>query len=68
MMEVRLSGLRTDRALLPGNIILPLFILILLEIDKLLDLVRLEGLCKLEKINSLMGSRTCDLPGCSIMP
>jgi hypothetical protein len=33
-----------------------------------MTIVRLEGLDKLKKSNDLIGNRTRDIPGCSIVP
>jgi hypothetical protein len=59
-MAVRLSALRTGRALLSRNIFGTLFCE---RVSKPQGLVRLEGLGELEKKSiDLIGSRTCDLP------
>jgi hypothetical protein len=64
-MAVKLSALRTGRALLIDIIIL---LLVLLSVSKPQGLVRLEELRKLKKLIYLIGSRTRGLPAFSIMP
>jgi hypothetical protein len=57
---VRMSALRTDRS-----------VLVLISVRGWVDpraIVRLEGLGQLKKSNDLTGSRTRDLPACSIVP
>jgi hypothetical protein len=58
-MMVRLSALRTGRALLPRNIIFLLLVLISVKtsMSKLQGIVRPEGLGKLKKFIHLMGFR-----------
>jgi hypothetical protein len=69
-MAVRLSALRTGRAVLPTNIIF--LLLVLISVGCRVNpqgLVRLEGLGKFKnKFIHLIGSRTRDLPACSIVP
>jgi hypothetical protein len=53
-MAVRLSALRTSRTLLPTNIIIFMFlVLISVGLSKPQNLVQLEGLGKFKKITSL---------------
>jgi hypothetical protein len=62
-MAVRLSALRTDRALLLRNIIFLLMVLISIRgwvIPR--AMVQLEGLGKLQKFNDLIGTRTRKFP------
>jgi hypothetical protein len=64
-MAVRLSPLRADRPLPTGRF------LVLISARGRVDpraIVRLEGLGKLKKSNDIMGTRTCDLLACSIVP
>jgi hypothetical protein len=64
-MAVKLSAFRTGRALLPRNIIVLLLVLIYVKrLSKPQGLVLLET----EKFIHLIGSRTRDLPVCSIVP
>jgi hypothetical protein len=63
-MAIRVSAIRTSRALLPRNIVWYSF---LLEKD-LQGLVRPEGLDKLKKLIPFIGPRTRDLPARSIAP
>jgi hypothetical protein len=56
-MAVRLPALRTGRALLPRNIIIFMF-LVLLSVREAED----------EKFIHLIASRTRDIPACSIVP
>jgi hypothetical protein len=66
-MAVRLSVLRVGRALHPP----PGRFLVLISVRgtvKSRDIVRLEGLDKLENFNDIIGNRTRDLPACSIVP
>jgi hypothetical protein len=67
-MVVRLIALRVGRSLLPRNIIFLLLVLVSVKAEPQ-GLLRLEGLGKLKKkkLNYLVGSRTRDLPACSIM-
>jgi hypothetical protein len=68
-MTVRLSALRTGRALLPRNIIFLLLVLIYVKgLSKPQCLVRPEGLGKLKKIFNLIRSRNRGLPACSVVP
>jgi hypothetical protein len=68
-MAVRLSALRTGRALLSRNIIFRLLVLISVrDLSKPQALVRLEGLGKLKTFIQFIASRTRDLPSCCIMP
>jgi hypothetical protein len=66
-MVVRLSALRTRRTLLPTNIIILMF-LVLISVRGWVNhgFVRPEGLGKFK--NHLIGYRTHDLPVCSIVP
>jgi hypothetical protein len=59
-MAVRLSVLRTDRALLSTNI---MFLLLVLQ-----GLARQEGLGKLKKFTDLIEFQTHELLACSIVP
>jgi hypothetical protein len=61
-MAVRLSALRTSRALLPRDIIVLLLILISV------GLMRPEGLGKLKIFIHIIVSRTRYLPACSVLP
>jgi hypothetical protein len=55
--------------LLPKNSIYLLLVLISVSLSKPKDLLRLEGLGKVNKtLIDLIESRTCDLPACSILP
>jgi hypothetical protein len=68
-MAVRLSALRTRRTLLPRNIIIFMF-LVLISVKRLSKpqgLVRPEGLGKFKK-NHFLRYQTRDLPVCSIVP
>jgi hypothetical protein len=66
-MAVRLSALRTGRAVLPRYIIIFMFlVLISVSLSKLQGLVRPEGLGNFK--NHLVGYRTRDLPVYSIVP
>jgi hypothetical protein len=67
-MAVRLSALRTGRALLPRNIISLLLILICERLSKPQGVVRLQGSGKLKKCIHLIGTRTRDLPARSVEP
>jgi hypothetical protein len=61
-MAIRLSALLTDRALLLRNII---FLLLVLSLPRLL---RLEEVSELKKSIYFIGTRTRNLPDCSIVP
>jgi hypothetical protein len=68
-MAVRLSALRTGRALLPRNIIFVLLVLTSVRgLSKPQGLVLPDGLGKLKQIIHPIGSGTRDLPACSIAP
>jgi hypothetical protein len=66
-MAIRLSALRTGRALLPRNISASGTHLCQ-RLSKPQGLVRPEGLGNLKKKIHLIRSRTRDLPACSIVP
>jgi hypothetical protein len=64
-MAVRLSALHAGRPLPPGRF------LVLISVRVWVDpraIVRLEELGELEKSNDLIGTRSRDLPACSIVP
>jgi hypothetical protein len=66
-MVVSLSALSTRHTLLPRNIIIFMFlVLISVRLSKPQGLVRPEGLGKFK--NHLIENRTRDLPACSIVP
>jgi hypothetical protein len=61
-MAVRLSALRTSRAILPRNITCLLLVLIsVTRLSKPQGVARPEGLGKIKKIIQLIGSQTRDL-------
>jgi hypothetical protein len=66
----KVVSLRTGRGLLPRNIILLLLVLISIRGWVNQGLVLLEGLGKMKECTSihLIGTRTRDLPACSIVP
>jgi hypothetical protein len=68
-LDNRLTGaLRAGGALLPETLSLCFCHLCLLEAESTPGLVQLKGLGKLKKFIHLFGSRTRDLPTCSIVP
>jgi hypothetical protein len=67
-MAVRLSAICAGRALLPRNFFSVPDTHFCQRLSKPQGLMRLEGLVKLKKFNSLLGTRTRDLPTCSLVP
>jgi hypothetical protein len=69
-MAARLSALRTGRNLLHRNIIFLFLVVISLEaeLSEPQGLVRPEEFDNLKKFIHLIGTRTRDLPACSIVP
>jgi hypothetical protein len=68
LIVVRLPASRTCSALLPQTFFSVSGTHFYQRLSKPKSLVRLEALGKLKTVNDLIGSRTRDLPACSIVP
>jgi hypothetical protein len=67
-MAVRLSALQSCSALFARKIFTISSINFCSKLSNSEGLLQLEGLCKLKEINDLFGTRTRNLPACSIVP